>query len=314
MTGPQDHLAEQGRIPDQARPYPADNPHDSQVRPDDLQARLERLPPNHPSSPYRDDGSRKPPPPDLTKYELPFPDESDSPADSELADQPRTAPDGSWDWKGRHLTPEESRAADHGLAYFRDMEGRDAYGNYGDHGLTPAMRRIEAQLDHGNLVADTEKFALKDPDRFKEKLADRIALQPDESVANLISKIHDGIRYTFEYDDEHYTEGVYNTEACIKRHGYELTIRKPRWDGEEYKGINSQWRDGSSGLLFEIQFHTHASWETKQKTHMAYDRLSDPRTQPEERDALRSFQRRAAESVPIPPGALDIPYYRKEGS
>ena len=108
MTGPHDHLAEQGRTPDQARPHAADNPHDSQVRPDDLQTRLERLPLNHPSSPYRDDGSRKPPPPDLTKYELPLPDESDSPANPELADQPRTAPDGSWEWKGHdHLAPEE---------------------------------------------------------------------------------------------------------------------------------------------------------------------------------------------------------------
>src|SRR6266851_5794694 len=34
MTGPHDHLAEQGRIPDQARPHATDNPHDSQVRPD----------------------------------------------------------------------------------------------------------------------------------------------------------------------------------------------------------------------------------------------------------------------------------------
>ncbi len=101
MTGPHDHLAEQGRIPDQARPREADNPHDSQVRPDDLQGRLERLPLNHPSSPYRDDGSRKSPPPDLTKYELPLPDESDSPADPELPadDEARTYPDGSWDWK-----------------------------------------------------------------------------------------------------------------------------------------------------------------------------------------------------------------------
>ncbi len=78
MTGPHDYLGEQGRVPDQARP--ADNPHDSQVRPDDLQTRLDRLPLNHPSSPYRDDGSRKPPPPDLTKYELPLPDETDPPA------------------------------------------------------------------------------------------------------------------------------------------------------------------------------------------------------------------------------------------
>ena len=99
MPGPQDHLAEQGRMPDQARPYAADHPHDAQVRPDDLQARLERLPLNHPSSPYRDDGSRKPPPPDLTEYELPLPD---SPADPDLPDQPLTAPDGSWDWKASH--------------------------------------------------------------------------------------------------------------------------------------------------------------------------------------------------------------------
>jgi hypothetical protein len=176
------------------------------------------------------------------------------------------------------------------------------------------MRRIEAEFDHGKLVADTEKFALKDPDRFKEKLADRIALQPDEKVADLISRIHDGIRYTFEYDDEHYTEGVYSTEACIEEHGYELTVRKPRWDGEEYKGINSQWQDSNSGLLFEVQFHTHASWEAKQKTHMAYEKLADPETSSEERDALRAFQRAVTESVPIPPGALDIPYYRKEGS
>ncbi len=92
--------------------------------------------------------------------------------------QPRIGPDGSWDWKGRHLTPEQSRLADQALAKCRDAEGRDADGNYGDHGLTPAMRRIEAQLDHGHLVEDTEKFALKDPDRFKEKLAKLIHPAP----------------------------------------------------------------------------------------------------------------------------------------
>jgi hypothetical protein len=300
----------QDRTVEQWEPREVDKPPEAQSPQADLAARLERLPVGHPSSPYRDDNSRKPPPLDLSKYELPLPDESDSLAD-DRADQ---TSDVAWDHKGRQLTPEASRAADLGLAYFRDMEGRDAEGNYGDHGLTPTMRRIEANLDHGKLVADTEKFALKDPDRFKEKLADRIALQPDEKVADLISRIHDGIRYTFEYDDEHYTEGVYDTEACIETHGYELTVRKPSWDGDEYKGINSQWRDSNSGVLFEIQFHTHASWEARQKTHMAYEKLADPETSPEESDELRAFQRRVAGSVPIPLGALDIPHYCKEGS
>ena len=245
MPTPQDHLAEQGPALDQSRPRAADDPHETRVRPDDLQARLERLPTNHPSSPYRDDGTRKPPAPDLAEYELPLPDDPDLSA----PDQAQTNPDGSWDWKGQHLTPEQNRAADQGLAHCREAEGRDAEGNYGDHGLTPAMRRIEAELDCGALVKDTERFALKEPDRYKEKLAERIALQPDESAANLIARIHDGIRYTFEYDDEDYTEGIYSTEACIEEHGFELIIRKPRWDGEEYKGINSQWRDPDLSLI-----------------------------------------------------------------
>jgi predicted kinase len=39
----------------------------------DLQDRLDRLPPGHPSSPYNADGSRRPPPPRLRDYELPPP-------------------------------------------------------------------------------------------------------------------------------------------------------------------------------------------------------------------------------------------------
>src|SRR4029077_20715106 len=144
----------------------------------------------------------------------PAPDsEAVRPSDSE--DKPRSGPDGSWEWQGRYLTPEESRSADQTVALWVAAEGRDADGNYGEHGLTPAMRRIEAQLEHGELVPDTEEFALKGPDRFKLKLAERINLQPGEPVDVLASRIHDGIRYTFEYDDEDYALGTEETEAAL---------------------------------------------------------------------------------------------------
>ena len=90
-------------------------------------------------------------------------------------DEPRFAGDGRWKWKGLELGPEANRVADEGLAVRQAAEGRDAEGNYGAGGLTPAMRRLEAELEHGTLVPDTEKFALKSPDRFKEKLAKMIA-------------------------------------------------------------------------------------------------------------------------------------------
>jgi hypothetical protein len=317
MTGPHDHLAEQGRIPDQARPHPADNPRDSQVRPDDLQTRLERLPLNHPSSPYQDDGSRKPPPPDLTQYELPLPDESDSLSDPDLPadNEARTRPDGSWEWKEARLSPERSLIADQAIGRCHDTEGRDMNGNYGSRGLTPAMRRVEAQLEHGHLVEDTEKFALKDPDRFKEKFAKLIAADPDIDPAELVYRIRDGVRYTFIYEDADYSSGV--TEVCetITATGYELYECKNAWIDETkiYQGVNSTWREPGHGLLFEVQVHTPASWHAKQESHPFYEVIESLSSTTEQRaEAVRS-QREIFSEVPIPPDVTDIPSYRKEG-
>ena len=61
------------------------------------------------------------------------------------ADGPRFG-DGGWKWKGLELGPEANRVADEGLAVRQAAEGRDAEGSYGEEGLTPAMRRVEAEL------------------------------------------------------------------------------------------------------------------------------------------------------------------------
>jgi hypothetical protein len=315
MPGPHDHLSEQGRVRDQPRLREADVPHETRVRSDDLQARLERLPANHPSSPFRDDGTRKPPRPDLSEYELPLPDDPDSPADPDLpaADHARTNPDGSWDWKGYHLTPEQSRAADRGLARCREAEGRDADGNYSGQGLTPAMRRVEAQLECGALVEETEKFALKEPDRFKEKLADLISDEPDKPVEQHVDETHDGIRFTFVSDSEDYVRTLNHATAILKDSGFDLGVRKNRWGNDEYKGVNTQWRDHKSGCRFEVQFHTHESWQVKQATHETYTRIHDTRTPTAERERLRAYQREISSSLMLPPGWEAIKDYRKEG-
>jgi len=229
------------------------------------------------------------------------------------SDEPRPADvGGRWKWKGLELDPEANRIADEGLAARQAAEGRDADGNYGERGLTPGMRRIEAELEHGTLVPDTEKLALKSPDRFKEKLAKMISLEPDVAPAGHAAKIHDGIRYTFIFADQFYAAGVRDTENRLVDHGYKLVGRKPSWLGEEYKGINSQWRDADSGQLFEVQFHTPASWDAKQRTHDSYEKIQNLATKPEERARLRTYQREIVASVPIPPGALEFAPY-KEG-
>lgn len=90
----------------------------------------------------------------------------------------------------------------------------------------------------------------------------------------------------------------------IKAAGFELVELRNSWNGEEYKGINSRWLVPENGQLFEVQFHTQISFEAKQLTHPAYERLRIEATSKAERDELEAFQRRVNAYVPTPRGAL----------
>jgi hypothetical protein len=239
---------------------------------------------------------------------------ADSEADRSLdaEDEARSSADGSWEWKGRSLTPEESRSSDEGLAQWATAEGRDADGNYGERGLTPAMRRIEAQLDSGHLVDGTEEYALKTPDRFKEKVAREKEKNPDKPTEEIISEIHDAVRYTFILEVDEYYEAYWEAEGELESQGYELQVRRNMWANLEYKGINSRWQDPDSNLPFEIQFHTQDSWEVKQQTHAAYEKIDDVRTPVVERERLREHQKEISARIPEPPQVMEIPDYRKE--
>ena len=71
MTEPPDQLSERVQSPESVRPRESDRVHA------ELQERMERLPPGHPSSPYNDDGSRRPPEPDQSGREYPIPGDPD---------------------------------------------------------------------------------------------------------------------------------------------------------------------------------------------------------------------------------------------
>ena len=166
--------------------------------------------------------------------------------------------------------------AENALSRYRVAEGQNVFGSYGHSGLTPAMRRVEAQLASGQLLPDTENRALKSPDRFKERLADLILRHPDKSAEELSHEVHDGIRYAFIFDTEHYAEGTLQVHSRLKGHGFELEARWNGWESREYKGINSRWRDPAHDLVFEVQFHTASSWDVWQQAHDSYQRIIDP--------------------------------------
>jgi len=230
-----------------------------------------------------------------------------------VIEEPQTGPDGSWEWNGRHLTPEQRLIAENALSRCRVAEGRNVFGSYGHSGLTPAMRRVEAQLERGQLLPSTEDRALKSPDRFKERLADLIARHPDKSAEELSYEVHDGIRYAFVFDTEHYAEGTLQVHSRLKGNGFELEARWNGWESREYKGINSRWRDPAHDLVFEVQFHTASSWDVWQQAHASYKKILDPRTPPAERLQLRAVHAEKSAVISVPQGCTAIPDFRKEG-
>jgi len=210
------------------------------------------------------------------------------------------------------LTPEQEAIADQALMRYKAADGRNVFGGYGESGLTPAMRRVEAHLPHGRLTPDSEQYSLKSPERYKAKLARMIARHPGIPAADLAAEIYDAARYTFVFDPPDYTDGTWLVHRRLKAQGFDLEARRNRWDTPEFKGIRTRWRDPAHDVAFEVQFHTPASWDLVQRTHEAYLRITDPRTPPAERAELREQQVAAAAGTRPPARCAEIGDFRAD--
>jgi hypothetical protein len=167
------------------------------------------------------------------------------------------------------------------------------------------MRAIESQDPDRHLTGFDDR--LKDRDRIKEKVFDRMQEFVDFSPEKAVSSVSDTIRYTFQYRDAHYTQGVWLDTERLKEQGFDLHKLWNAWSDDQYRGINSQWIDRDTGQRFEVQFHTHISYEAKQLTHDAYERLRTHQADKFEHMVLEAFQKKVSADVPVPPGATDIP-------
>jgi hypothetical protein len=212
-------------------------------------------------------------------------------------------PPGSWHGEGdRFLKPAENDRVEAAYDRIAELE-RDK--------ITPAMREVESQDSDRHLVG--VKDCLKGHDRIKEKAYDK-RKEFGYSLEEAVSAVSDTIRFTFQYPEAHYTQGVWADIGRLEEQGFEQKTRRNSWSDEQYKGINSQWIEPDSGQRFEVQFHTRISFEAKQLTHDAYEILRTKKADKFEELVLDAFQKKVSAEVPVPPGAVDIPDYPLRGS
>jgi len=212
-------------------------------------------------------------------------------------------PPGSWRGDGnRVLYP-----ADNG----RVEAACDRIAHREEEKISPALRATESQDPDRHLIGFDDR--LKGRDRIKEKIYGMIkelSFSPEQAV----SHVPDAIRYTFQYQEARYTQGVLADIARLKDQGFKLDKLRNSWSDDQYKGINSQWIEPDTGQRFELQFHTRISFEAKQLTHDAYERLRSRQADMLEELVLEAFQKKVSAEVPVAPGADGIPDYPERGA
>jgi hypothetical protein len=185
-------------------------------------------------------------------------------------------------------------AIDQGYARVREIEEKT---------VTPAMRRIEAEDPDRTLVGLEHR--LKGRDRLDAKITKAMS-ERSRTSAQAFAETKDAIRYTLQYPEEKYVAGIAADVERLKAAGFELADWRNWWEHAEYKGINTWWRVLEKDQLFEVQFHTLASYDAKQETHEAYEGIRSLPPDHEDVHELHAYQREVTAKIPIPPGAPDI--------
>ncbi|WSJ27653.1 ATP nucleotide 3'-pyrophosphokinase (plasmid) [Streptomyces sp. NBC_01324] len=171
-----------------------------------------------------------------------------------------------------------------------------------------AERSISPQVRAAAWIAGAEVIGfdnrLKSPDSLKRKVAASLKEHSAQSAEAALATLSDAVRYTLQWRDDQYTDGVTTAAQTLSSWGNDSTKWSNTWGrGQGYKGLNTGWRAPRSGQLFEVQFHTPASKGAQEATHKLYEEQRLPGTSPERKKELQEQQNALFAAVPVPADA-----------
>jgi hypothetical protein len=146
---------------------------------------------------------------------------------------------------------------------------------------------------------------LKGRDKIEERISHDMRKR-GLSAEQALAAMKDLIRYTFQYPDDTYADGVRADVERMTADGFGLAGFRNMWSSPHCKGITSVWRVPGDGQAFELRFHTAASFGAMEETRGVYKRLRALPTDRELVRELRAYQRFVTAQVPIPAGALGL--------
>ncbi|MFI9587083.1 ATP nucleotide 3'-pyrophosphokinase [Streptomyces sp. NPDC052236] len=171
-----------------------------------------------------------------------------------------------------------------------------------------AERAISPQVRAAAWIAGAEVIGfenrLKSPSSLKRKVATSLKEHPGQSAEAALATLSDAVRYTLQWREDQYTDGVTTAAQLLSSWGNDSTKWSNTWGRTEgYKGLNTGWRAPRPGQLFEVQFHTPDSKWAQEATHKLYEEQRLPGTSPERKKELQEQQNAIFAAVPVPAGA-----------
>lgn len=114
----------------------------------------------------------------------------------------------------------------------------------------------------------TEASIARKLQKMKEEEPDRVLTLDDAA-----KEIKDVVRYTTIAPEETFYDACENMGKTMVSQGYELVKKSNYFERlGSYGGINTKFRDTTTGYVFEVQFHTKESVVIAEKNHPIYER------------------------------------------
>jgi hypothetical protein len=166
--------------------------------------------------------------------------------------------------------------------------------------ITPRIEEIGGERLAG------KQFALKSQGSLERKVAEKVVAD-GKSMGQALGEVKDSVRYTMKFSPSEYGHGAEDAIARMKNAGFNPVEVKNSWGNTKgYMGINSVWHDPRTNHLFEMQFHTEASYAAKEGTHSIYDFNRLPGLDKGVSGNLGGLQDGVFAKVPRPPGAAGV--------
>jgi hypothetical protein len=121
------------------------------------------------------------------------------------------------------------------------------------------------------------------------------------------------LRYTFIFSEEKYVFGVKFSLQKLKQNNFTVPENKI-WNA--WKNIETVFDKGYRGInitvfssheqIFELQFHTKASYKLKTNTHLLYEELRLIKTSHKRKNVIVQELLKLAQAVSIPKGVKKL--------